>query len=88
MSTATLPQADGRGARLARRAMAVLFMAVSVAGSVGRARAVPTASHLRDHAYSIAGFGFISAAAFYHSTFAGLLVLGLSFFIYEWKVSE
>jgi hypothetical protein len=68
--------------------MIVLMSAVAIAGSIGRARSRPTLAHVRDHGYSICGFGFMSAAAFYHSPFAGLLVTGISFFIYEWKVSE
>lgn len=56
--------------------------------SVMRGQAAPVAGHLRDHAYSIAGLGFISAAAYVHSLFTGLLVTGILILIFEWKVSE
>lgn len=89
MSAQTIqqPQIDTRLSRVWRQVLSGLFVAVSIAGNVGRAKAKPTARHLHEHAYSICGFGFISAAAFTHSVFAGLLVMGISFFLYEWKVT-
>jgi hypothetical protein len=53
-----------------------------------RNRAAPVAGHLRDHFYSIVGLGLIAAAAFVHSTFTGLLVTGILFLVFEWKVSD
>lgn len=88
MSTATLPRAEGRAERIWRQVLGGLLVAVTIAGNVGRAQAKPTARHLREHAYSICGFLFISAAAFTHSVFTGLLVTGIMFFIYEWKVGD
>jgi len=61
--------------------------ALGVAGREFRRAARPVASHLSDHAYSILGIGFIDAAAFTHSAFTGLLVTGVSFLVFEWKVS-
>lgn len=87
MSTATLPKHSDR-ILLGRRLMGALMVAVAIAGNVGRARSRPALSHVRDHGYSICAFGFISAAAFTHSVFAGLLVTGISFFVYEWKVAD
>lgn len=87
MTTQTLPRAEGRGERIWRQVLGGLLVAVTIAGNVGRAQAKPTARHLREHAYSICGFVFISAAAFSHSVFSGLLVTGVLFFIYEWKVA-
>jgi hypothetical protein len=34
------------------------------------------------------GLGFIDAAAFVHSLFAGLFVTGITFLLFEWKVSD
>ncbi len=56
--------------------------------SVISGQAAPAASHLRDHGYTIAGLGLISAAAFVHSVFTGLLVTGIMALIFEWKVSD
>ncbi len=56
--------------------------------AAAKARAVPAASHLRDHGLTICGLGCISGAAFVHSIFTGLLVSGIEFLAYEWKVSE
>jgi len=53
-----------------------------------RRRAAPLASHIRDHVYSLLGLGCVSAAAFYHSVFSGLLVTGVLLLVFEWKVSE
>ncbi len=58
------------------------------AASVLRAKGRPAAAQVRDHAYSIMGFGSVIAAGFYHSVFTGLLVMSASWFLFEWKVSE
>lgn len=87
MTTQALPE-PGRASRAGQKLLAILLTAVSVAGPALRATAAPTRAHLRDHAYTICGMGFISAASFYHSIFTGLLVTGILFFVYEWKVSE
>jgi hypothetical protein len=53
-----------------------------------RKTSAPAREHLAAHGYSILGLGFVSAAAFTHSVFTGLLVTGLLFLLFEWKVSE
>jgi hypothetical protein len=58
-----------------------------VVGKAARSHAVPLARHVREHAYSFLGMGFVDAAAFTHSLFTGLLVTGLMWFLFEWKVS-
>ena len=69
-----------------------LRKAGSVAGSAAlsmlRGRAMPVVQHVREHFYSIAGIAFIDSASFVHSEFTGLLVTGISFLVFEWKVSE
>jgi hypothetical protein len=69
-----------RVARL-KSAMGATWMSV-------RRTARPLSAHLAEHAYTIVGFGCISAASFIHSVFTGLLVSGFLFLIFEWKVSE
>ena len=87
MTTQTLPRPPRF--RLALHAVTVALGSVlATMGSQTRARSRPVASHLRDHFYTIAGLGFISGAAFVHSVFTGLLVTGLMFLLFEWKVSE
>src|SRR6266496_1772360 len=53
-----------------------------------RVSARPLARHLRDHFYTLAGFGCLAGAAFTHSLFSGLLVLGSLLLVLEWKVGE
>jgi hypothetical protein len=72
-------------ARGARMAIAVL---AERSLPVVRAKARPLASHLQDHIYSILGFGLFDAACFTHSLFTGLMVTGISFLVFEFKVSE
>ncbi len=55
---------------------------------VVRARSSPISRHLADHAYTIAGFGCISAASFVHSVFTGLLTTGILLLVFEFKVGE
>lgn len=86
MTTATLE--PGRTARARRQALTALSATLHVFGGVAKAKARATRRHLQDHAYSICGLGLISAAAFVHSTFTGLLVTGLMFLVFEWKVSD
>lgn len=67
-------------------ALAGLFLAATV--TVMKTNARPAVNHLKIHAYGIIGLAFIDAAAFVHSSFTGLLVTGVSFLVFEWKVSE
>jgi len=53
-----------------------------------KSRAIPVLGHIREHGYSITGLGCMSGAAFVHSLFSGLLVTGILFLVFEWKVSE
>jgi hypothetical protein len=75
---------SGRWGRVRSNAGTLAAGAVSVI----RGHTAPVVSHLRDQAYSIIGLGCISAAAFVHSVFTGLLVTGLLVLVFEWKVSE
>jgi hypothetical protein len=43
---------------------------------------------MRDHAFTWLAMGCIDAACFVHSLFAGLLVTGILFFLFELKVGE
>lgn len=66
-------------------------IAATAAGAVAQAVGVsnpPLARHFRDHAYSLLCIGFIDAAAYTHSLFSGLLVTGITFAVFEWKVSD
>lgn len=45
-------------------------------------------AHVTDHGYSIVGLALVDAAMFTHSVFTGLLVTGLSFLAFEWKVAS
>lgn len=62
----------------------------TISGLEGKVRrsSRATLGHVRDHACDILGFSFIDAACFTHSVFTGLLVTGISWFAYGWKVSE
>jgi hypothetical protein len=53
-----------------------------------RGRVQSTTHSLRDHVYTIVGFGCISAASFVHSIFTGLIVTGILFLVFEWKIGE
>lgn len=59
----------------------------SVLGAT-KARSRPIRGHIADHAYTWAGFGCIDAASFVHSVFTGLLVTGILFLVFEFKVSD
>jgi hypothetical protein len=83
MTTAAL-EGPGRSARVWR----VVRSALSGTLSAAHARVRPVVGHVVEHFYSLAGLGCISAAGFVHSTFTGLLVTGLMFLVFEWKVSE
>jgi hypothetical protein len=74
--------------KIRQRTNAVLAVLLGAIITVGRATVRPTVNHLADHAYSIIGLGLISAAAFVHSTFTGLMVTGILFLVFEWKVSD
>lgn len=80
-----------RGLRRLRQSAGGKGVAVAAAASmavlgVARAKAAPAVSHIREHGYSIMGFGLVDAASFTHSVFTGLLVSGISLFVFEWKV--
>lgn len=68
------------------KGVAVMAAAATAVLGVARAKAAPTVGHIREHAYSIIGFGMFDAAMFLHSEFTGLLVTGISWFVFEWKV--
>lgn len=85
MTTATL---DPAHVRARRRAVTALSATLHVFAGVARARAKATRRSLQDNIYSVCGLGLISAAAFVHSTFTGLLVTGIMFLVFEWKVSD
>lgn len=53
-----------------------------------KTKSKPMKPILADHAFTIGGFGCISAASFVHSVFSGLLVTGILLLILEWKVSD
>ena len=59
----------------------------SVLGAAKR-RSSPLVRHLADHAYTLAGFGCISAASFTFSLAIGLYVTGILLLVFEFKVSE
>jgi hypothetical protein len=74
------------GGRAGNTAAAAIGTAARAVVSVAKARTVPAVAHLREHAYSIISFGLIDAAMFLHSEFTGLIVTGVSFAVFEWKV--
>jgi hypothetical protein len=76
--------ASGRWAGFRTRAGSLVAGALNAV----RASAAPAAGHLRDHIYTILGFGCVSAASFLHSVFTGLIVTGVLLLAFEWKVSE
>jgi hypothetical protein len=67
----------GRSVRAVKRGT-VRVLGANVPASLG---------HLREHAYALMGLGSLSAAGFVHSTFAGLLVMGAGFLVFEFKIS-
>lgn len=78
-----------RGFRSLRRKLGDLSATAMAAGvGVAMARSAPAAQHVSEHAYTIAGLGLIDGAMFVHSVFTGLLVTGLSFFVFEFKTSK
>lgn len=76
------------GGRAGRAGVAVAVTAVKTTLSVARARAKPAVRHLQENAYSIIGFGMFDAAMFVHSLFTGLMITGISWIVFEWKVQE
>jgi hypothetical protein len=88
VTTQTLPARPPFTVRARAALYAALSTTLSVLGPNLRATSRATRSHLQDHIYTICGLGLISAAAFVHSTFTGLLVTGIMFLVFEWKVSE
>lgn len=84
MTTLAFPSAPRLRDRLKRAAGVIAGTTMTVLAAKSR----PIAAHLRDHGYSIAGFAFIDGAAFDHSVFTGLLITGISFLVFEWKVSD
>lgn len=80
MAILNFPQALRNKRRLREYSRSVLGTA--------RAKTRPITRHLADHAYTLAGFGCISAASFVHSVFTGLLVTGILLIIFEFKVGD
>lgn len=78
-----------RGSRLLGRTLSAIGMkGFAVGAAAALARSAPAAQHVRENAYTIAGLGFIDGAMFAHSVFTGLLVTGISFFVFEFKTSK
>jgi hypothetical protein len=73
--------------RAAGTAAVTVASAARAALGVAKAKAQPAVAHVREHAYSIMGFATVDAAMFTHSLFTGLLVTGISLFVFEWKVT-
>lgn len=92
MTTVALPPVEERQpSRWPARWRKLKAVAGAVTGVVleaAKQRAKPVAGQLRDNLYSVLGFGFIDSCAFLHSLFTGLLVTGLMFLVFEWKVSD
>jgi hypothetical protein len=86
MTTAALE--PGRSERAFRRVLTTLSATLHVFAGVAGAKARASHRHLQDHAYTICGLGLVASAAFVHSVFTGLLITGLLFLVFEWKVSE
>ncbi len=89
MTEVTIPVPDVR--KLSRRLWAVLGVVMSVlpAGAkILRTKSRPAVSQIAEHAYSIIGFGFVDLAFFHFGMFWGPLATGVSFILFEWKVSE
>jgi hypothetical protein len=63
------------------KAVGALLLVAAIAASQ------PVLAHLKDHVYTIIGLGLFDAAMFVHSLFTGLLVTGISFIVFELKVS-
>lgn len=77
---------DGATAR--ERAAKALKIALYTVLSALQAKTRPARGHFRDHAYTWAGFGFISVASFLHSPFTGFLVTGILMLVFEWKAAD
>ena len=60
---------------------------IAKARSVTKRRSRPLARHLADHGYTMIGLGLFDASCFVHSLFCGLMVSGISFIVFEFKVS-
>lgn len=75
-----------------RRAAAALTGAgvfgAKMLGEVVRTRTRPSLKAVTDNFYDICGFGLFDAAMFVHSNFTGLMVTGISFIVFGWKVHE
>jgi hypothetical protein len=71
-----------------QRAMVAVGIAISAIQVVAKTRSRPIRAHLQEHAYTLVGFGCVSAACFLHSVFTGLLVTGILVIVFEWKVSD
>ena len=86
--TVALPAPRNRLRMVLDAALLAAAVALGFTARVTRAKAPVALRHLQDHIYSVLGFGFIDAAAFVHSVFTGLLVTGVSFLVFEWKVGD
>lgn len=70
------------------RLRAAVWVGFSRVRSATRRSGAAARSHMRDHAFTWLAMGCIDAACFVHSLFAGLLVTGILFFLFELKVGE
>jgi len=75
---------DRAARRFARAGRAGAVLAARVLGARSRAGI----GALREHLYAACGLGAFTAAGFVHSTFTGLLVLGASFLVFEFKTER
>lgn len=75
-------------ARMGLAGGAALATAATTVAGIVAAKAAPSVRQVKEHAYSILGFMCFDGAMFYHSVFTGLLVTGISLFVFEWKVSD
>lgn len=73
---------------LLRRTGTALAFTMNFVLGVAGARAPATLKILQEHIWTIVGLGLFDSAMFVHSLFTGLLVTGLSFFVFEWKISN
>jgi len=70
-----------------RKLRSRLTIAVFTVGHEFRKTSPIARAHIVEHGYSIIGLGLFDSAMFVHSVFTGLLVTGISFLAFEWKVA-
>jgi|HubBroStandDraft_5_1064220.scaffolds.fasta_scaffold00014_68 hypothetical protein len=78
----------GRTRRWGKSLLSASLAVARVTGANLRKVGIPALEHLREHGYSVIGLGFVDSACFVHSLFTGLIVTGISFLVFEWKVSS